>query len=474
MDQITPEELRGLFLLEKLTDEQLAWFIDNGAVVHISPGEYFTREGELADCFYQLLDGTIALSRRVGDTDVEITRSSMRGAYTGATTVWLPESDRENFYGASSRAVTECTLFAVPADGFASFIREHLPMAIHLLGGISIGMRVSQERISQRQRLQALGALSAGLTHELNNPAAAAVRAVAELRSRVDGMRRKLGYLADGHISADVLGQLIDLQDEALACAATAPRRTPLEIADAEDELGDWLETQGIDRAYDLASVLVGAGLDIGWAQKVHTALPDDLGSGIAWVGYTVETEALMREITDSVQRISNLVGAARQYSHLDRAPFQLTDVVEGLESTLVMLSTKLNGVTVTREYAENLPPVPGYPAELNQVWTNLIDNAVQAMGSEGTLTLRVSVVGESLLVSVGDTGPGVPEDLQSRIFEPFFTTKPVGQGTGLGLDISYRVVAERHGGDLRVVSQPGDTRFEVRLPLTEPPPSVE
>ncbi|MGL5858723.1 MAG: ATP-binding protein [Angustibacter sp.] len=468
---LSPGQLRTLFLLEKLTDDQLRWFVEHGEVARFPAGAFITREGEPAECFYQVYSGTIALSRKVGATDVEVNRTSMRGVYTGATTAWVNSPDRPTVYGASTRAITDAVLLAVPAGGFASFMREHLPMAVHLLGGLTSGMRVSQERIGQRQRLQALGALSAGLTHELNNPAAAAVRGVDGLRSRVDGMRRKLGYLADGHVPADVLHQLVDLQDQALTAFATVPRRSAMQISDAEDELGDWLQEHGIRRAYDLAAVLVGAGLDVEWAEKVHRTLPaQDVESGIAWVAYTLETESLMREITDSVQRISDLVGAAKQYSQLDRAPFQHTDVREGLESTLVMLSRKLTEVTVVRDYADDLPPVPGYPAELNQVWTNLIDNAAQAMGSDGTLTLRARVDGDHLLVSVGDTGPGVPEDLRERIFEPFFTTKPVGQGTGLGLDISYRVVTDRHHGDLRVVSRPGDTRFEVRLPLTEQP----
>ena len=176
-----------------------------------------------------------------------------------------------------------------------------------------------------------------------------------------------------------------------------------------------------------------------------------------------------MREITDSVNRISQLVGAAKNYSQLDRAPFQQTDLHEGLESTLVMLSAKLKGITVVRDYCDDLPLVPGYPAELNQVWTNLIDNAAQATGPGGTITLRTRVEDDHVLVSVGDDGPGVPKELRSRIFEPFFTTKPVGAGTGLGLDISYRVVTGKHGGDIQVHSHPGDTRFEVRLPLVEP-----
>jgi signal transduction histidine kinase len=192
------------------------------------------------------------------------------------------------------------------------------------------------------------------------------------------------------------------------------------------------------------------------------------LEGALRWLAYTLETELLMNEITDSVTRISALVAAAKQYSNMDRAPHERVDIHLGLKSTLVMLTSKLEGIEVVKDFDRSLPPVPVYAGELNQVWTNLVDNAIQAMKGHGTLTVRTSMDGDRVRVEIGDTGPGVPAKLRQRIFEPFFTTKPVGQGTGLGLDISYRIVVGRHGGDLTVESQPGDTRFIVRLPLTE------
>ncbi len=202
---------------------------------------------------------------------------------------------------------------------------------------------------------------------------------------------------------------------------------------------------------------------------------PAAVDGALRWIGYTVETEILMNEIADSVTRISSLVNAAKQYSQLDRAPYQVVDVHDLLDSTLLMLGGKIApGITVVREYDRGLPRIPAYPGELNQVWTNLIDNAVAAMGETGTLTVRTALDRDQLLVEFGDTGPGVPPDIQDRIFEPFFTTKPVGQGTGLGLDISWRIVVGRHHGDLRVESVPGDTRFRVWLPLTAPEEPAE
>jgi signal transduction histidine kinase len=233
-----------------------------------------------------------------------------------------------------------------------------------------------------------------------------------------------------------------------------------------------------VEGAYDLAPVMVAAGLDRDYLENVATSTvmtagADRLEGALRWISYTVETELLMNEIQEAVTRVSTLVGAAKRYSHLDRGAHVDTDVHDGLDSTLVMLAGKLGaGIRVVKDYDHTLPAVPGNAAELNQVWTNLIDNAIGAMGGpdgEGTLTVRTTLDNDHLLVVVGDTGTGIPDDMTSRIFEPFFTTKAVGEGTGLGLDICYRIVAQRHGGDLRVESQPGDTRFEVRLPLRSP-----
>jgi len=248
-----------------------------------------------------------------------------------------------------------------------------------------------------------------------------------------------------------------------------APRLTPLEESEREDALSDWLDDHGVPNGWELAPTFVAAGATTEFLDRVADEAPPAMLEGaVHWLTYALETELLMNEITDSVTRISSLLAAARQYSNMDRAPHERVDIHLGLKSTLVMLAGKLEGIEVVKDFDRSLPRVPVYAGELNQVWTNLIDNAVQAMDGHGTLTVRTSVDGDRVRVEIGDTGPGVPESLRQRIFEPFFTTKPVGQGTGLGLDISYRIVVGRHGGDLTVESQPGDTRFVVRLPLTE------
>jgi signal transduction histidine kinase len=324
--------------------------------------------------------------------------------------------------------------------------------------------------IGSRRRLLALGELSAGLTHELNNPAAAAVRATSALRERVAGMRHKLAFLAKKDIEPELLYQLIDVQERLVKQVVQAEKLSAMQQADREDEITGWFEDRGIDQGWDLADIYVRAGLTTADLDNVLEQVGDTFIDGaVRWLAYALETEMLMGEIEDSTTRISALVGKAKQYSQMDRAPHQWVDVHDGLDSTLVMLAGKIgDGVRVVKEYDRSLPKIPAYPAELNQVWTNVIDNALGAMKGEGTLTLRTWGQNDQVRVEVGDTGPGIPADIKPRIFEPFFTTKPVGEGTGLGLDISWKIVVERHQGDLRVESEPGNTRFEICLPTVE------
>jgi signal transduction histidine kinase len=472
-----PEELRQLFLFEKLTDQQLGWLCEHGEKVEIEPGPVY-REGDPATCFYVLIEGTVVMSRRVGNDDVETNRTSARGAYAGAFNAYIDRIPQT--YNNSLRVTEPSRFFVLDAQAFSKFMRMHFPMAVHLLEGLFFGQRRTQDAIGQRERLLALGSLSAGLTHELNNPAAAAVRATAALRERVAGMRHKLGTIAGGRFTPEEMNTLIHLQERAVELVAKAPSLSPLEANDREDEITDWLDERGIAGGWDLAPIFVQAGLDTAWLDTVAATADETILEGaLRWLGYTVETELLMNEIEDSTTRISTLVGAAKQYSQLDRAPHQVVSVHELLDSTLMMLGGKIPpGITVVKDYDETVPAIPAYAAELNQVWTNLIDNAVSAMvegspGGTGTLTVatRLDRDRDQVVVEFADTGPGVPADIRNRIFEPFFTTKPVGEGTGLGLDISWRIVVNKHHGDLKVESVPGDTRFQVRLPLTAPEP---
>lgn len=466
----TPAQLRELFLFEDLTDAQLTWVAENGDVVSYTAGQTVVAEGDPAECFYVLLSGTLSLVRLVRGDEVEVTRTDQAGVYAGATQFYLGDQV-DQVYGASIRAVTDASFLALPAADFAAKFRQWFPMAVHLLEGMFLGLRNANEMVAQRERLLALGKLTASLTHELNNPAAAAVRATETLRERFAGMRHKLAMLADGHFDGLQLHRLTKVQEKFIERMATAEELTPMQVADREDELGEWIEERDVQGGWDLAPVFVAAGITTSDLDELSNAVdPGFLAPALRWLSYTVETENLLLEVKESTKRISALVGAAKQYSQLDRTPHQDVDLHEGLDATLVMMAGKKpEGVRIVKDYDRSLPHVPAYAAELNQVWTNLIDNAVDAVAGNGTITIRTALDGDYALVEVIDTGPGVPEELRRRIFEPFFTTKGVGQGTGLGLDVSWKVVVNRHGGDLRVVSSPGDTHFQVRLPLRAP-----
>jgi signal transduction histidine kinase len=467
------DELRSLFLFEDLDDGQLDWVAEHGDVVGYPAGTDVSVEGQPADCFSVLLDGELSMVRLVGGAEVEVVRTAHRGVYSGAVQFYMGDRIAQT-YPATVRAVTDCRFLALPAEPFAAVFRRWYPMAVHLLEGMFVGQRNAAELVGQRERLLALGKLTAGLTHELNNPAAAAGRATAALRDRFAGMRHKLALLSDGRIDGAVLRALTTLQDEFVARVPGAAELGALERSDREDELGDRLAELGVAEPWELAGVFVAGGSDAAHLDAVAASVPPGfLEPALRWLAYTVETELLLAEIAESTGRVSALVDAAKQYSQMDRTPHQPTDLHAGLDATLVMLGGKFgDGVRVVKEYDRSLPRVPAYAGELNQVWTNLVVNALDAMGGAGTLTLRTARDGDSALVEVVDTGPGVPAELRKRIFEPFFTTKPVGHGTGLGLDVSWRIVVQRHGGDLRLVSEPGDTRFQVRLPLQEAPPA--
>ena len=471
LSTLSADELRELFLFESLDQDQLNWLSDNGRVEERPRGVPVFSEGEPATCFFVLLDGTISMQRRVESTNVEINRTDQVGVYSGATQAFMPTDNP--VYMNTVMAVTPARFWVIGSQEFGPKIREWFPMATHLLEGLMIGMRSSQAAVGQRERLLSLGRLSAGLTHELNNPAAAAVRATAALRERVSRMRGKLAHLASGKVSGEALQVLFEIQEAALERMAKVEDMSPIEVADAEDAIGDWLDDHDVANSWDLAPALVAGGVDPEWLDEVSAQVPRALISdGIHWVAYALETEQLMGEIEDSTIRISTLVGAAKTYSQVDRAELQDINVKEGIHSTLIMLGHKMKvgpEITLKKDFAKDLPLIPAHPAELNQVWTNLIDNALQAMPDGGTLSIRTALDGDNVLVEIGDTGAGIPPQLTEKIFEPFFTTKPVGEGTGLGLDICYRVITQRHGGDLRVISKPGDTRFQVRLPVRAP-----
>jgi signal transduction histidine kinase len=468
MSTLSRDELRTLFLFEKLTDEQLDWVAENGKVEEYAADTTILAEGDPATCFYVLLSGTLRMTRTVHGDELEMVRTDQRGAYYGATQFLMGQRGEQR-YAASVYAVTDSAFLSLPAAEFGEVFGQWFPMAVHLLEGVLLGGRNTDAVVSQRERLLALGALSAGLTHELNNPAAAAVRATSSLRERVAGMRQKLALLARSEIEPSLLEKLIDVQETLVKQVASAPKLTAMQASDLEDEISDWLDDNDVADGWSLAALFVPAGITVARLEEVHDAVGEGfLNAALRWLGYAVETETLMGEIEDATTRISTLLGAAKQYSQMDRAPYQWIDVHGGIDSTLIMLTAKLTHIEVVKNYDRSLPEIPAYAGELNQVWTNLIDNAVSAMNGNGKLTITTSRENDCLMVEIRDDGPGVPDEISQRIFEPFFTTKPVGEGTGLGLDISWRIVVNKHRGDLRLRSEPGDTRFQVILPLTE------
>ena len=465
-ERIGRERLRTLFLFEALDDEQAAHIEEHGRVIRRPAGSDVYTEGDPAECFFVVLAGEVAMLRKIHGDEIEVSRTDRVGVYGGATQAYM--ENLEQVYPNSMRAVSDVELLVLPAQVLADAMKRWFPMAMHLLDGLFIAMQKTQTVVGERERLLALGALSAGLTHELNNPAAAVVRATAALRDRITAMRNKLAMIADGRLDGRRLRRLVGLQETAVAWVATAPELSPLQASDAEETLGEWLEEHGIAGGWDLAPTLVAGGVEVEWLEQVHAAVgPENLEPAVRWLSYTLDTEMLLREIDDAASRISGLVGAAKQYSQLDRAPHQTVDVHVLLDATLAMFTSKVPvGVRVVKEYDRSLPAISAYAAELNQVWTNLIDNALSAMGPEGALTVRTYRQEDQLMVEIIDTGPGIPEQVRPRIFEPFFTTKPIGEGTGLGLDISYRIVVKKHHGDIRVESEPGRTVFRVCLPL--------
>ncbi len=477
-----PDELRTLFLFEKLTDAQLQTLCENGHISTFEPGPV-VNEGDPATCFYVLLDGELVMTKRSGGVDVQTNRTSQRGVYCGAWSAYVP--GLEQVYEASVRVVKPSRFFVLDAAAFAQFMASEFPMAVHLLEGHMVGGLRQRQIIGQRDKLLALGTITAGLTHQLNNPAAAISRDVANLRENVGKMRHKLSMLAEGKFTPEALRVLVNIQDEVAEQVAKskAQQLTALETSDLEDQVGDWLEDHGIASGWDYAPTFVEAGLDTDWLERVEASISDvdcsaTLQSAIGWLKYTIDTELSVNRIAEASKRISGLLAGTKQYSQMDRAPYQSADIHELLFSTLMMFGEKVGKsgpIKCVKELDKSLPEILCYPGDLNQVWTNLIDNALQSMDGHGTLTIRTSRQSDDMIrVDICDDGPGIPEDIIERIFTPFFTTKPVGEGTGLGLDLAWRIVVDKHGGNLSVESEPGNTRFTVCLPLVAPAPMVE
>jgi signal transduction histidine kinase len=475
-ERLAPADLRTLFLFERLDDDQLGWLAERGRVVEYPAGATIHAEGSPASCFMVLLSGTLAMYKRVQGGELELTRTDYYGAYTGAFDAYVPDRGAPRVYRTTARAVSACRLYELPADDFGSAVWTWFPMAAHLLEGAATQGADASQIVERHERLVALGSVTAGLTHELNNPVAAVVRATDRLREGLAAMRTEIGNVIRSDLTVGQLEAVAELAGRALERRKEAPLLSPLEASDREDELAVWLDDHGVAKSWDVASILVAAGLDVAWLDELAEVLPgENIEAGLTYPVRALESDGLLDEITEAANRISELLASVKQYTQMDRAPLQTFDVHEGLDATLTMLGHRLgDGIDVVRDYDRSLPRIAAFPGELNQVWTNLIDNAVDAMGGQGSLTIRTRPgLDDRLVVEIGDTGPGVPDEVRNRIFEPFFTTKPMGRGTGLGLDIAWRIVVGRHRGDIRLESVPGDTRFQVVLPVREPDPQM-
>jgi signal transduction histidine kinase len=453
-------ELRQIEILEGLSDDQLGELVEAGTEVPVVPGEVLFREGDAADYWWMLLDGAVEIVRRVGREDVTVGHMDVPGRWAGGFRAW----DEQGVYIATGRGAVPGRVLRLPADVLHERALAWFPFAAHLISGLYRTARTIEATARQRESLVTLGTLAAGLAHELNNPAAAAARAVPLLRDACDSLLGSLRRLADGELTAAQFVELDQLRRELEESPGVVDA---LAVADLEEELAGWLGRHGVDEAWEVAAALAAAGAGVEWCERVLGVSESTVGPAVTWVASTLSASTLLGEVSESTGRISELVAAVRSYSQMDRGSMQRTDVTEGLESTLVVLGHRLRpGVKVVRDYDPDVPVVEAYAGELNQVWTNLVTNAIDAMEGEGTLTVRTSAVADGVLVEVGDTGAGMTAEVARRAFEAFFTTKEVGRGTGLGLDIARRVVQERHGGSIEIDTGAGGTTLRVRLPL--------
>jgi signal transduction histidine kinase len=453
--------LRQIQIFSDLRDDQLQWFASNSEELRFSPGDIIIHEGAPADALFVLIEGEIRGRRESGGAD-----SPSFVGHAGQVLGMLPFS-RMTQFPLTARATSPVWLLRLRKDRFDEMLQRIPELLPRLIGVLADRIREYSRAEQQRDKLSALGKLSAGLAHELNNPASAAGRAAQGLREYMRELRRINKALDHKSLSCEDRSVLVAFEESLLDRLASAPARDPLEQSDLEEELASWLRSRNVPNDSRLASGLVDAGVDLVALQELGSQFRGDVFSPIlSRIVFSIGAEKLTREVEASAGRISELVRAIKEYTYMDQAPEQEVDIHHGLESTLTMLNFRLkHGVEVKREFDPSLPHVFAHGSELNQVWTNLIDNALDAMGGKGELRIRTARELDSILVEITDNGSGIPDQVKPHVFEPFFTTKGVGDGTGMGLDTVYRIV-RAHRGDISFDSQPGRTSFQVRLPI--------
>jgi signal transduction histidine kinase/predicted CoA-binding protein len=455
------EFLKKVPLFASMPDHDLDRLCEMVTEVHLNPGEELFAEGSPGDKAYIIETGEIEILKASGERNVLLAvRKS--GDVIGEMSL-LEAAPRF----ASGRARIESKLLAISHSQLDELLNTSASAARSLLFTITSRLRSTELMLRQSEKMAQLGTLTAGIAHELNNPAAAVQRGTSQLNTTIAQLQEAQIGLSRLALSANNWDKLSELNTLIRDRASNHLVIDTLERSDREYEIEDWLNSQGIPDAWEHAPTLV----DLGLSQDQLSDLAGDFSSEqlvevITWMGASYNSYSLLEEINQGSERISEIVKSLKSYAYLDQAPIQSVDVHEGLDNTLVMLRHKLKeGIDVKREYAENLPNIQAYGSELNQVWTNIIDNAVDAMNGKGKIIIKTRQDGEWVVVELEDNGPGIPEDIQEQIFSPFFTTKAVGKGTGLGLNISYKII-EKHSGEIKVFSKPGKTRFQVSLPV--------
>lgn len=462
---MTPEQLqqvRTFPLFAGLRDDQLSC-LEAGQIVEATVGTTLAVEEQPSKHFYALIEGEVRITRTY-DRQTVLMRVNKAGNYFGEIMLLL------NIPAAATVRVTKhARLFQLDEEGFWKMMTQCRKVAQDVFMAAATRMRNVEVYNQQREKLASLGTMAAGLAHELNNPAAATRRAAVHLGEIADKAQALLCRLSRS-LKADDWQQILNAELKVVDNMSKAQPLEHLARSDREEAIVQWLQDRNVASAWDLAPTFVTAGMDTASLGQIVEHLPSAIQPDVlAWLEARLTIRLLVNQVKQSTGRIVELVKAIKSYSYMDQAPVQEVDIHEGIEDTLTMLGYKLRNVTVVREFDRSIPRITVYGTELNQVWTNLIDNAIDAVNGTGRICIGTSRDLDHVVVEIVDNGPGIPPKIQSRMFEHFFTTKSVGSGTGLGLVISNAIVANRHGGEIEFESHPGETRFKVRLPINQP-----